>query len=104
MSSETKNNQSKKTDSEALAALRHDEASRSKIGRLREIFDEIEATIESGVTRKKILETLNVQGYNLTLATFVTLLQRIRAERAQARSKKPHNPTHEPPRAASTEE
>jgi hypothetical protein len=68
---------------EALRVLAKDSANRTKIGRLREIIAEIETAQKAGVHNSKIVETLNEQGFELTLKTFETMLYRIRRRRKQ---------------------
>lgn len=65
---------------DALRALAKDDANRSKIARLRELFVEIEATQKAGVTNTRIVETLNAQGFDLKLKTFETMMHRLRNE------------------------
>jgi hypothetical protein len=71
------------TAEEALLALAADDRNRSKIGRLRGIYAVIEETQRAGVSNSKIVETLNAQGFDLSLKTFETMLYRIRKERTQ---------------------
>ena len=71
------------TAAEALRALAQGTENRSKIGRLRGVYDEVEKAQRAGVSNSKIVETLNGQGFDLTLKTFETMLYRIRQERAK---------------------
>ncbi len=48
------------------------------MGRLRELLPEIEAAQIAGNTNKAIVETLNAQGLDITLASFPTMLHRAR--------------------------
>ncbi len=80
----------KQGDIEALRALVRDHGSPSKISRIREIFDEIEATQRGGVPNKLIVEALNARGYDLTFKTFETILHRIRKEREADHAKSNH--------------
>ena len=48
--------------------------------RLRVLLPEIEKLAQKGVPRKVILEYLNDNGFNLNMATYATLLQRLRKE------------------------
>lgn len=68
---------------EALRALAQGTENRSKIESLRGVYDEIEKAQRAGASNSKIVETLNGQGFNLTLKTFETTLYRIRQERAK---------------------
>lgn len=65
----------------ALRALTHGQAGRSETARLRDIFDDVEAAIQSGVRRDVVLETLNAKGFTMTVTCFRSALQRIRKER-----------------------
>jgi hypothetical protein len=78
-----------KTDAEVLRELARNHAVRSKIARIRDLFDEIEATQRAGVSNKTIVAALNERGYDLGLKNFETMLHRIRLER----SKKPKTET-----------
>lgn len=55
--------------------------SRSKTARLREIFDEVEAAKDSGVSLKVIVAVLAGRGLVFDLATFVNVRHRIKNER-----------------------
>ncbi|WP_316685563.1 hypothetical protein [Ralstonia thomasii] len=48
---------------------------------MREIFDDVEATLQSGVRREAVLTTLHDKGFTMTMASFKSALQRIRKER-----------------------
>lgn len=65
---------------DALMALANNLENRSKISQLREIHPHIEVLKRSGLTNAKIVETLNSQGFNLSLKSFETMLYRIREE------------------------
>lgn len=69
-----------------LKALAADDKRRSETARLREVFDEVEATLGAGVSQADVLEELHGAGFKMTLASFKSALQRIRKER---QSKKP---------------
>ncbi|MFC0170812.1 hypothetical protein ACFFKC_22350 [Pseudoduganella danionis] len=69
------------SDAEALLSLEKDStAHRSKIGRLRSVFREIEELQVKGFSNQAIVDKLNEVGYGLTLKTFETMLYRIRKE------------------------
>ena len=72
-----------KTDEvgEALRSLVLDNSTRSETARLRDIFDDVEATLKRGVRRETVLQTLQEKGFTMTLASFKSALQRIRKER-----------------------
>lgn len=65
----------------ALRALATDDAARSKIGRLRALIEEIETAKSAGVKNRKIVDTLNEHGFDLTLKSFEMMLYRIRKDR-----------------------
>lgn len=71
------------TIEDALRALASGSANRSKIGRLRELLSEIEASQRAGVSNRKIVETLNAHGFEVTLKSFETMLYRLRKERSK---------------------
>lgn len=62
----------------ALLALAKGGEHRTKMGRLRELLPEIEAAQIAGNTNKTIVETLNAQGLDITVASFPTMLHRAR--------------------------
>ena len=53
----------------------------SEAARMRAIFDEIEAAIETGVTREQIWRALSENGLKLSFTNFQTTFYRIRKER-----------------------
>lgn len=65
-----------------LRALATDDKRRSETARLREIFDEVEATLNAGTTQADVLDELHASGFTMTMASFKSALQRIRKERA----------------------
>jgi len=73
----------------ALRALASSGGNRSKIGRLRELHQEIENAHAAGVSLGKIVDALNEQGLELNLATFKQMLKRIRKEVADGKAKPP---------------
>ncbi len=66
----------------ALRNLVHDSSTRSETARLRDIFDDVEAALQSGVRRDAVLATLHEKGFTMTQNSFKTALQRIRKERS----------------------
>lgn len=80
---------------EALRELAQGSEHRSKIGRLRSVYAEVLEAQRAGVSNSKIVETLNAQGFGLTLKTFETMLYRIRQE--QAKAGRVHAPVSEQP-------
>ena len=68
---------------DVLRALATGDKGRSETARLRDIVDEIEAALAAGVSRAAVLETLNAQGFTMTLKSFESALYRIRKKRTQ---------------------
>jgi hypothetical protein len=66
---------------DALRALATDDTARSETARLRDIFDDIEATLSAGVSRAAVLKTLHAQGFTMTAKSFESALYRIRKQR-----------------------
>lgn len=64
-----------------LEALANRANQRSKVARLRDIFDHVERLLERGFSRDDVLEELNAGGLDMSKASFKSALQRIRAER-----------------------
>lgn len=62
-------------------------AGRTKIGRLRDLFDEIEAAKVAGWRYDRILLGLKAQGLEVSMNTLKDALKRIRAERRSAAAK-----------------
>lgn len=77
-----------KSDIDAIRELATSSEKRSKIGRLRAIFHEIENAKAAGVSNNAIVDVLNKQGYDLNLKTFESMVYRIRKERKE----KPNKP------------
>lgn len=65
---------------EALDELAEDSASRTKIGRLRTIFATVLRTQEAGVSDRKIVETLNRFGFDISVRTFQRIVLRLKRE------------------------
>lgn len=63
---------------DALVTLANGLEDRSKVAQLREVYPYIEAAKRAGFKNSKIVETLNAQGFDLTLKSFEMLLYRIR--------------------------
>jgi hypothetical protein len=53
----------------------------SKIARLRALYDHIDGALRRGATRQDVLDVLNADGFDMTMASFKSALQRIRSER-----------------------
>ena len=67
-----------------LRALATDDSKRSKTARLRDVFHEVEATLNAGVTRSAVLEELKAGGLVMSLATFETTLKRLRQRQTKS--------------------
>lgn len=65
-----------------LRALACDDKRRSKIARLREVFDGVEAALAAGVSQANVLSELSQAGLSMPMATFKSALQRIRKQRS----------------------
>ena len=68
----------------ALRALAKGEQNRSQIARLRDLIDEVEAALASGVSRAAVLHTLHDHGFTFTLSSFESALYRIRKQARKA--------------------
>ncbi len=77
-----------KTMAEALQELAASDKGTSNIARLRSVFDEIEAALKVGKSRKAILETLAGQGLVMGMKSFESAIYRIRRERKSSQSAK----------------
>ncbi len=77
---------------DALVTLANGLEDRSKVAQLREVYPYIEAAKRAGFKNSKIVETLNAQGFELTLKSFEMLLYRIR-KAAQECAHKPTPPS-----------
>ena len=77
--------------SERLRALAKDARMRSKAARLRDVVEDVEATLAAGVSRTHVLQVLKECGLDMSPATFDSALTRIRSKRgkptAQAKPK-----------------
>lgn len=71
----------KNSVSEALRALATGEKARSETARLKDVFNDVEAALEAGVSRAAILEALHGQGFTMTLKSFESAIYRIRKQR-----------------------
>ncbi len=63
-----------------LRALATASQYRTKIGRVRELYPEIENAKAAGVSLEKVLETLNEKGLDMSMLTFKSCLHRLRKE------------------------
>ena len=73
----------RKAITQRLRALASDDKKRSKAARLRDVIDEVEATLAAGISRAKVIEELANNGLEMTLATFETTLKRLRQKRGK---------------------
>lgn len=64
-----------------LRELATDDKKRTETARLRDVFDDVEATLKAGVSQADVLATLKASGFTMTMASFKSALQRIRKER-----------------------
>ncbi|OJZ69125.1 hypothetical protein XFPR_13095 (plasmid) [Xylella fastidiosa] len=90
----------RKAIAERLRALASDDKNRSKTARLRDVIDDVEAALSAGVPRSSVLNELEAQGLQMSIATFETTLRRIRQKRrklqissvipSQGQPEKPH--------------
>ena len=74
---------SKKILVEQLSVLASDDTKRSKAARLRDIIDEVEATLATGITRAEVVKKLSENGLEMALATFNAELQKIRNKKGK---------------------
>lgn len=63
--------------------------SNSKTERLRQVLDRIEGLLRKGFSQAEVLAVLNEAGFDMTLASFKSTLQRLRKGRANAKSQEP---------------
>ncbi|EET0878158.1 hypothetical protein BAV92_005527, partial [Escherichia coli] len=70
-------------ENKLLGSLLAQKVKRSKTGRIRERFAEIEEAQQQGIRNIDIVNALNDEGFDLTLKTFENILHRIRKERAE---------------------
>lgn len=66
----------------AVRSLAKPVPARSETARLRDIFDDVETVLQSGVQREVVLATLHEKGFTMTPKSFKSALQRIRKERS----------------------
>lgn len=76
----------------ALQELATNDETRSETARLRDILDDVEAALDAGVNRVKVLEALHQQGFKMTLRAFDSALYRLRKQRAIKQSTPPLSP------------
>lgn len=76
----------KETIKQKLNALSTGSTSRSQTARLRDIYDEVNLAIKSGVKLTAIIEMLNQNGFNLTRDGFKSAIKRIRKEKRKKTS------------------
>ena len=70
-----------------LRALTEDDRRRPETARLRDVFDDVEATLHKGFSQADVLAELHQAGFTMTMASFKSALQRIRKERATREGK-----------------
>lgn len=64
--------------SETLRKMATEHGSRSETHRLRDVYIDVEKALQSGVSRKAILEALHQDGFTMSLKMFDKALYRIR--------------------------
>lgn len=64
--------------SETLRKMATEHESRSETDRLRDVFLDVENALQSGVSRKAVLEALHQDGFTMSLKMFDKALYRIR--------------------------
>ncbi|MDD5581331.1 MAG: hypothetical protein PHY16_18940 [Methylobacter sp.] len=85
-----------------LRALATSSEKRPDTARLRDIFNDIEATLTAGVSRADVHKTLQKHGFTMTLRGFETALYRIRKQRRQKSGQNLNTPSKENATAATT--
>jgi hypothetical protein len=65
--------------SERLRALATGDEHRSKTARLRDVYADVEFALKAGVSRATVLKELEAAGLKMSMASFTSTLQRIRA-------------------------
>ncbi len=80
----------KKDLTDTLRKLAAGDEHRSESARLRDFIDEIEDTLQAGVSREAILKALHQHGFTMSMSAFCSALYRIRKQRGTqpARRKK----------------
>lgn len=76
----------RKKISAALEKLTEGDSSRSETAKIRDVIDDIENALNSGVSREAIFNELKKEGLTLTFASFKNSLHRIRKSRVNASS------------------
>ena len=80
-----------KTLSQRIRSLASDLKKRTKIARLMDVIDDIESSLSAGVTRSFIVDELVAGGLEINLASFETMLRRIRKKRGKPTAKPSHS-------------
>lgn len=78
---------------EVMQALSEGSANRTAIGRIRDIFDDIEIALSAGVKREAIWKALDKEGIKMPLKTFESAIFRIRKERGEKQKHQPGKPS-----------
>lgn len=71
----------KNSVADVLRGLAEGDKARSETARLRDVFEEVEAALDAGVSRAAVLEALHSNGFTMTLKSFESALYRIRRQR-----------------------
>jgi hypothetical protein len=64
-----------------LRKLINEDGKRSNTARLRDVFDDVEYALRAGVKQIDVLDALRESGFQLTLTSFKSAVQRIRRQR-----------------------
>ncbi|CAA9890793.1 conserved hypothetical protein [Candidatus Methylobacter favarea] len=91
-----------------LRALASDDKHRSKAARLRDVIEDVETALAAGVRRATVVDVLQQNGLDISMATFATTLKRIRKQRGKgvtgkAKLTKPASAPVTPPAEENTE-
>ncbi|KGH00004.1 hypothetical protein P245_03260 [Comamonas thiooxydans] len=73
----------KESVADVLRSLARGDQNRSETARLRDVFPDVEAALQAGVSRAAVLEALHGQGFKMNLKSFESALYRIRRQKAK---------------------
>jgi hypothetical protein len=88
----------KKEGIDLLRGLREGKPGRKDSARLEDFVDEVEASLQAGVSRQVILETLHKIGFTFQMNGFIAALQRIRKKRKEGKQSPEAKPISPLPR------
>lgn len=89
---------------EVLRSLASGDKDRSETARLRDVFPDVEAALQAGVSRAAILNALHAQGFTMTLRSFESALYRIRRQRGKAAPTPNPSPAENQPSAQTSDQ